>query len=564
MKKSLLLLGAALSLGIAASASEPVIYESASFQGISPNGRWAVSEVYGVLTIYDFQENKTYTYGEDTSEFSSGNGNNVSNNGIVLGSTTNPCDAAYWENGEWKQLGVPDVSGANHLTHGITPDGSRICGIVGTAPMSTSDNIMAVPAYWDRNDDGTYSDYHLLPHPDVDFIGRCPQYITALSISDDGRTIAGQITDYSGYNQELIVYTQDDNGEWSYNLPLRHLYNPEGLELLENPGDSPIYPAYEDFMSDEEYEAYAAALAAWQPGVSTYPSYKDYMTEEELAAFEAAVEDWQLLYDQWNELYSNYMAVINQILDASPAFEFNNCYLSADGKTVASTVSYTVDDPSSWWPVVVYNVWAVDITSGEVTKYEDVELMASNICNNGVILASTGLDSEEINAYVLKDGKTQTLREYIGELSPEYGKWMDEHMSHEVEMYDWETGEFIFSEIFSSGIPVATPDMSVILTWTMSDWSDTYYCEGYYFDMSEFSGIKEVATPVSTIVKVDANGNIILGTDVVAVEVYSISGMRVLSAANTVGMVENNLGKGVYIVKATLSDGTVATAKLAL
>ena len=90
------------SLGL--SAETPVTYFDAQFSGISPNGRYAISELYGIVTIYDFVNEDQFTYGEDTYSYAGALGNCVSDNGVVLGSTNNNNDAAYWKDGEWFKI----------------------------------------------------------------------------------------------------------------------------------------------------------------------------------------------------------------------------------------------------------------------------------------------------------------------------------------------------------------------------------------------------------------------------------------------------------------------------
>ena len=63
---------------------EPQICDNASFQGFSPNGNFITSELYGTVTIMDFENNKSYVLALDedgASSYSVGLGNHISNNG---------------------------------------------------------------------------------------------------------------------------------------------------------------------------------------------------------------------------------------------------------------------------------------------------------------------------------------------------------------------------------------------------------------------------------------------------------------------------------------------------
>ncbi|MGM9859621.1 MAG: hypothetical protein ACI31C_02575, partial [Muribaculaceae bacterium] len=231
MKKSLLVI-AMMAAGVAAQAQfvEPLAMPGYSWQGISPDGKYVVSELNGTLSIINLETYEEFLYEEDWStgaSYSGGLGNYLSATGIILGSTTSDGNACYWKDGEWFELYSEGTTDCN-LANGITPDGSRICGSVSQAPFSVDAKvIMQVPCYWDATEDG-YGEYHVLPHPETDFSGRIPQYITALYISEDGKTIAGQVRDYTGFCVYPILYTQNADGEWSYSLPNIETFCPEG------------------------------------------------------------------------------------------------------------------------------------------------------------------------------------------------------------------------------------------------------------------------------------------------------------------------------------------------
>ena len=222
--KKILLLSAVAALGTAgANALEPQVFENVTINMLSPDGNMGVSSMYGTVTIFDFANNKTYEYGsgeggvfsdgfgDDTSSitYNVGNGNCISSTGIVVGGLGDDV-AAYWENGEWKMLPTGDVTGV-YSAHGVSADGGVICGIV---PSRTTGETTTLPAVWTRKADGTYNDYVILPHPEKDFTGRDPQYITAVAISADGKTVAGQVLDYRGGMPQPIIYRLNDKNEW--------------------------------------------------------------------------------------------------------------------------------------------------------------------------------------------------------------------------------------------------------------------------------------------------------------------------------------------------------------
>ncbi|MDE6369225.1 MAG: hypothetical protein K2K94_08300, partial [Muribaculaceae bacterium] len=297
MKKSLLFCLAVASCVSPAMADTktPTIYPDIAFQRISSDGHYAVSEVYGTLTIIDLTDGsiaEQFMPDESWIEYYSiGNGNCFNADGTILvGSITQLGDASYFADGEWHSLSVPNEEKVN-ISNGITPDGSRICGSVGLHDMTLEDVIMQVPVYWDRKDNGDgYGEYHILPYPTKDYFGESPQYVTAVSITSDGKTIVGQMVFGNGAITIPVIYNENEKGEWSYSLPTINLVNPFGIDPVENPGDGPEPPQYEDFMTEDEISAYQEALNDFynSPGGVSWPNYEDYMSEESLNAFNAA------------------------------------------------------------------------------------------------------------------------------------------------------------------------------------------------------------------------------------------------------------------------------------
>lgn len=576
MKKSLL-----LSLAVAVSATAamadvktPTVYDGASFQRMSADGRYAVSEYYGVVTIYDLVDNTDQSFfpdADDINSYSIGLGNCFTPDGkILLGSTTENGTASYLKDGVWYDLNVSDEEMSNSA-NGITPDGSRICGSIGLNAMTFDDVIMMAPAYWDRNGEG-YGKYNVLPYPKEDFFGDKPQYVTAVNISNDGKTIIGQMTFGSGAMIIPIVYTQNDKGEWSYNLPTKDLFNPDGIEPVENPGEGPAQPTQEDFMTPEELEAYLTAYQNfWDnyPDVNwdEYPTYDMFMTEEEYDAFLAAMDEYYAIYDEWAEKYDAFWDYQSQVLAASPNFLFNNVYLSTDNKKIVTTLIKEVADPEYWWRTEeIYTPCTIDLaTSALDTIDTDTSIIVCGTADNGVILGCTNIWETPMVGYIITDGNIQTVADYISTKSPELGTWISENMKHEV-VVGWEYDEVeddyidIYDELLFVGMPIATPDLSKIAVWTMAEWSESYV-EGTVFDLTSTSGIATIAAGAKDL-KLDADGSIVVPAGFASLEVYNVSGTCVKAVAEPVGNIDLNLGNGVYIAKGTRNDGSVSVIKV--
>lgn len=555
---------------------EPKVYDNASFQALSADGRFAVSELSGIVTIYDFKENKETVF-EPNGEYYYGVGLGsclTASGDILVGNTKESVNAAYYDGESWKELSVPNPEGTN-LANSITPDGSRICGSVGFHEMSLDDAVlMQAPVYWDRNEDGGYGECHLLPYPQKDLYGSTPQYVTAIAISDDGKTIAGQVVDCRGMMVVPIVYKQADNGEWSYTLPTGDLFNPEGLEPVADPGDGPACPSQEQYMTQEEIDAYNAAYNEWVAGGynGAFPEYTDYMTEDEQAAYVAAYDKWVEEFQDWDEKYQAFDEYYFGVYENSPTFLFNSELLSGDGSTIAVCATTERFDPNSWFGyVTVCSPWTLDLASGDVVKYEyEKSLVITGLADDGVLLAGTEIGTFPMEGFVLRDGEVTDILDYLAALSPEYTDWFKKNMTHEVltdYVYNEEDDEWeeVFEELTYTGMPHATRDMKVLTLWNDASWDMSYsmFAQGVMLDLSGDAGSVESVSASGMEMYLDAMGTLHVADDVVSVAVYDIAGACVASETAPAGTVALQLGHGVYVVKAQHADGATEVLKIA-
>lgn len=572
MKKSLLLLlAAALGASTAAAAIQtPEIYQGASFQQISANGEYALSYVYGTVVYYKLTDGTMVSFEEDETgmiSYSLGNGNGITADGrTFVGSTLSHLNAAYYENGEWHNLPVPDENMTN-ISHGITPDGSRICGTLGLNEMTFDEVIMQVPCYWDRNADGSYDAPVVLPHPTKDLFGETPQYLTAVWISGDGKTIAGQMMFSSGSMAIPVIYQQDAKGEWSYTLPTKDLFNPNHLEPVENPGDfDEMAPNYEDYMTPEALTEYYDDINAYYEAgdwEAPYPEFEDYMTAEQREAYTKAMAEYQVKFDAWSEKFNAYWEYSGEVLASSPNFVFNNVMLSTDGRSLVGTLEQ--EDPNAGpWDFFsrIYVPCSVDIATGELTRVDtDLSLLASGVADGDVILAYNGQNKMPMTGYVIKDGNVETLYDFLKNINPEYATWIDKNMSHEVAVdFDPETYEDIIEELTFTGMPISTPDMSVIAIWNNCPWDYEYSAEGVIFHVQELSGVASIAVDGKQMSL--RNGALFVPEGYTAIKVYNLSGLCVKSVAAPQGMVQLDMNKGVYIVKGVRADGSESVIKV--
>lgn len=566
-----MLMATAMCAGSASAAFKaPEIYQGASFQQISANGQYALSNVYGTVVYYNLEDGTFTPFDEDetgTTSYTLGCGNGITADGtIFVGSYLAHFNAAYYENGEWRDLPVPDPDKTN-TSHGITPDGSRICGNIGLNEMTFDEVIMQIPCYWERQADGTYGDPVILPYPTKDLFGQTPQYLTAVTISDDGKTIVGQMQFSSGSMAIPVLYQQDAQGEWSYSLPTKHLFNPNEIEAVENPGEfEEMAPSYEDYMTQEEQDEYYAAIDEYyqnQDWSAPYPEFVDYMTPEAKAAYLAATAEYQEKYDAWWAKYEAYLDYSNQVIEESPNFLFNNVLLSTDGRYIVSTLEETDPNAGPWdFFSQIYTPCKVEIATGELTRIDsDLSLTVSGVADGGVIYAYNGQRSVPMLGYVITEEKVESLYDFLKNINQEYATWIDKNMTHEVAVdFDPETYEDIIEELTFTGMPISTPDQSVIAIWNNCPWTYEYFAEGVIFHVDELSGVANVALGTKQMTL--RNGALLVPEGYVALKVYNLGGQCVKSIAAPQGIVELDMNKGVYIVKGVRADGNETIIKL--
>lgn len=574
MKKILLLAAAAtLAYGNSAVAADslPKTYEDLWVTFISPNGKFAASSLDGTVKILNIETGDVAAFEPDPDDyesgFSTGLGNNMSSTGILLGSKTYNYDASYCENGEWKSLPVPNSTHTADLANGITPDGSRICGTVAIKAFDLEASMMTVPVIWNRNAEGGYDEFIILPHPEKDFSGREPQQISANWISVDGKTIAGQVTDYAGFVQMPIIYHELADGSWTYEMPLADLFNPDHLEFPEYPGEGPASPQPEDFMTEEEAADYQEAFDAWAAGgyVDEWPNPVDYMSAESKAAYEKAEADYQEVYAEWDAKYTAFEDVFYACIENAPDFVFNSEMLSADARYYVVTANVENPNATTWWDAVMYQTWRLDLSSNEIVKYTNVDnVSASAICNNGILIGATPVNSNP-QSYIAIAGEWKPMSEYIASRRPEWAEWIAENMVHEVVVGVDEEWNDVYDEVLLSGLSMASPDLSVVVSTVENTWDYSTWTLGYLFDFGAADPAKVESVSAGAAIDVATDGkNIVLSGDVAALTVYDANGRQVMSAAAPGSVVPARLASGVYMVRAIGADGAEVIAKIVL
>ncbi len=487
MKKSLLLSLSGLATLSALAYTGAGVYTDASFQFVSPNGQYLVGDYFGNLTIYDRSKDAPlYLEMDEDTEYVTGLGNRVSDTGVILCATSlTPEKPTYYYNGEWYELTAPEDGWSGAFLHGITPDATRIVGCVDASGLGDDYPMFQTPAYWDLQENGEYGEYQILPFPKSDLLGGTPQYVTATYVSDNGKVVAGQIVDSSGWFCQPIVYTQTEDGSWSYNLPLEQYFNTSDMP---DPDDSDAY-----------YE----------------------------------------------------------FLESLPFFGMNDIRMSPNGKYITTNMEYVVSRFN-----IIYTPTIINLETGDfetvAADNEDCGLIATQVFDDGSILAFNTLLSSISTGYYYKDEQLIPIYDYICNADPEAKAWAEENLKHEKLVFDSDLDEDVPVSLACTGLPVASADMSVIaLTANSEYWTETRTQYGYVIDLSEQSGVEAVAVSESAIT-FDTNGALILSEDVTGVQIYDLSGRLVAIDSDAASA----LSSGLYIVNAVYVDGSVATAKV--
>lgn len=497
MKKFLLGIFA-LSTAVAAMADTETKIIQDFIVGLSVDGRYAASNFYGSVVIYDLDTDEHFDYMETSNnDYVTGLGNFWSERSMV-GVIDNTGTSAVWRNGRWTKLPLAgkDPAGMG-MANGITPDMSRICGNASTGVGLVLDDakLMVYPCYWNANANGTYGQQTPLPYPSKDFMGYVPQYVTAISITDDGKSIWGQIRSSDGFFHEPVVYKEAEDGTWSYETPLRDKIIPEGLKIVDYPGEGPACPSQESFMTDEELAAFDEAYVKYLSNPSLYksPEYEDYMTPEEIAAYTEAKKP----YDEWQVKWDAYDEMRNEIIEKGLTFCFNVMRISPNGRYVAMVTEHLYYNGEGQ-TISVYRPYLLDTETGkgELIGKEGYSMVVTSVNNNGDVLAYQDAGGADLGfVYQNETGEWITYADYLIGRDPSLRDWIVENWVHEVEVEtDPTLGTSDFVELDISGMPFVSADWNTFSSVAYNFWGGNTKGEylSYIIRFDENSAIDEI------------------------------------------------------------------------
>lgn len=502
----------------------PTILPNALAMKVSRDGKTVIAQdVYGDAIIYDTSEKSTNTYGG----YYPGNGNNCSNTGIIVGQSMTDNKGAIIASGKAyipMALNSYDTSSLD----AITPDGTRACGWI---TNTTGSGPMQVGFYCDITE-GTVENPILLPAPQKDFFGDVPQFCTATYISDDGKRIAGIVMDGSGFYSYPIVYTQDENGEWSYYCPSEPMFNPEGLPLPRFPQSDIVAPEITDFMTPEKradwYEDWENYEESGGQLLSPWEMLDYYLTDEEYQEYLDALTEYnEELWDFYDAIdrYWEEMAKIGE-----NAKFVSNMALSPDGNFLMADLGISNDYTTSDI-VAGYQPYMFNLTE---RTYQAVESRFSNmlplqILSDGtVVTMGAPIDMRAYCGYIKPAGAEEfmTLEEYLEVQNSPWLEWMRDNLVVEtVTGTNPETGQFESSEVMVSGIISFSDDMK-----TLAGGMNTSDMYSYVFSNSDKSEVETIPFDNSSEIY----------------RVYNLQGVNVMTT-KTKGDLDK-LPKGIYII----------------
>ena len=410
---------------------EPLIIAEAYAQKMNNAGTaFMAQDIAGNAIMYDFESGDELWYGG----YYPGNGNCIADNGMLVGQDMETSRAAIMKEfvGEVPSSFTKYVSSS---LDGITPDASRACGWV----QNPKGGPTVIPVYCDIAEDGSVGEVQQLPYPPKDFFNDTPQFCTAVSISNDGKTIAGVVQDATGFYTYPIVYKQDQSGEWSYTCPSQPMFNPEHLEIPKFPDfnnvDFPKQPQITDFMTPEKQKEWEEDMAQYEEtgDADMNPwSYVEYFTGEEgYKEFEKAIVEYNrevnnimdtLLDDYWKN-----MAKVGKYACFIP-----NMALSPIGDILVADLGIK-DEELTTDTFSGYATYRFNLTDGSYSLLDsdNKNLIPTQILSDGTIVTvSSASDELPFNSYLLLPETTEfiSIEDYLKSTDSTYLPWMVENL----------------------------------------------------------------------------------------------------------------------------------------
>lgn len=554
-----IMMAAALATGAQAQVTER--FYGPSFTKFSDDAEWLVQNLQGTLGVvrrstgdqwesYDLNGLKLYM---------AGLGHSVTNDGYIVGMAGD--SAAVWHDGEWTPLPQPTGVGTSYNTgHSITPDGRRICGVLGNngASMTGQDaKAMAYPVVWTKNGAGEY-EVETLPYPEKDFLGMTPQYVTAVAMSNDGRTVVGQVRDYSGFYVIPIVWSEAQDGTWSYRLVgSAEVYHADKLGELPEMPTAPTMPNANDYMTADDVDAYNAALEKYNEDVTKYfngeldeypeyPLMQDYISDpDQKAAYLAALDQYQKDQQQYMLDYTDYMTKRDEIV-TNKSFVQNTLCLSGSGRWLGVTLEDRGQGGGDMWGSSTTSTSGLFDLTEQDPQYQAVNSpgswLTTSALDDGTLLYATPASAYTRTTFVstLEGGKRAnvTFADYVYGINPEAGKWIEDNNTYDVALWDYnDNWEYVV---------VGTVEDSLVTGTVMANSTGDVFVSYYTDDLTEESDGNALSYIVDLTASagIHATGAARKGDDG-ETRLYNLQGQRIQTAPASGLYIEERGGKAV-------------------
>lgn len=560
-------------------------FDNFSFSKLSQDGTWLVENNNGAVAVYN---RKTKDLAESSDPYGmqmymAGLGNCMTNSGKLVGTCGDY--AGIFANGTWTYLPQDTGVGTSYnAAHAITPDESRIVGILGfdNAQMGSGE-MLAYPVVWTKNEANEYV-CQKLPCPTTDFLGKTPQYITAIAISDDGKTVAGQVRDNSGFYTMPIVFKEDNDGNWSYTiLGEKDIYDKSRLGELPEVPEQPTYPNVADYMSNDDITNYNAALEKYNEDVNkffngeidTYPDFPmqgDYISDAtKKQAYEDAVNQYNADIQAWQQAFTAYNEKLSEIT-TNCGFVQNALYLSANGKYLGADLEQR-SSTATWGEATPKYIGFFDLSSEapEFTRTTDGgDYLITGILDDATTFVGEPAMEYTRNTFVVVPDKEKytklSMYEYAEARSNDMATWLKENNSYDIPIYkmDEETYDYIIDRVVEDSLVAGTvmpnSDGSILLSYYTDNFTSSYEAlsVSYVIDFNkDTDGINAIADE-KTAQGITINGNnITAGNN--AFSVYDMAG-RKLTGNAVKGSVD--VANGMYIVRSTDGNGNTTSHKV--
>lgn len=539
----------------------PILYDSYGHK-ISRDGSFSTGEAVSLESSWGRNNITKEVFLYEAA--SCGDGNNISKDHQVVGTDKLFMKAAFLLPDQDPEL-IPSLEKySESFAHGISWEGTRLCGILAN-PNSSGDDQLDVdlqtmsylPFYCDINPaTGEVSEPVILPTPKKDFFGIVPQYCTATFISDDGKTILGQVIDNSGYFIYPIVYQEDNNGNWDYTLPSEKLFNPDKLDLPVWPKPEMRAPQAENFINNPELKALFLKMLEDNQNnpydnpdpyrlLNPYTAGSDaLMTKDEYDAYVEALIEYEKYEVEYQTKINEYYEQFSIFISKSPHFLQSSMAMNSVGTMIAQTQIIT--KLSGIQPVEYLIPMVFNLMDGSYKKLGDdfSELQITQILPDGTLIAVSPKpgpatpDLTPQHSYVCPpDGDSFILFEdYIKESNPDVYSWMQEFLFHKIPIGYNEEQDIIEKPMTVTGLVAVSDDFTTISAgvdaWEwVNDNEDgwvTYFITGM---TPPSAGIKEIQSdfPSKGLYKV-----------------YNTSGVNILTTKEASEV--EKLPKGIYII----------------